>query len=217
MSAQDRRIARARTLQFGRSMRYLSILELPAVCTALVVSSASLDARAEDGVGSRHGLWMQALYLPRPLVFPMGDGNADPQFSGGDHLGIAGGYAYRIADNFSLGIGASARGFPGGDDYRSVNAFSLPLLVSFDPHVTRHVRLMMTAGIGYLRLWGNQTYGGDAWYGDGIEGMVELGAALQVSSQIELLASVGVRGGYASLYSIVVPIGLGLRFSLGGS
>lgn len=198
-------------------MRYQWVLELPAVCLLFVVLSTSLNARAEDSAVSRHSLWLQGSYVPRPCYFPLGDSDSSPQFSEDVHVGIAGGYAYRIANNSQFGVAASMRGLPGDDEYGSIRAFSLPLLFSFDPPITRSVRLVMTAGIGYLHLWGSRTYGGDAWRADGIEAMVDLGAAVRVSSQVELLASVGARGGKARLFSLAVPIGLGLRFSFGQS
>lgn len=189
---------------------------VPAICAALGVSSASLNARAEDGNELRHLLWMQGLYVPRPFI-PTGDGNASWLFSGGDHIGMAGGYSYRLADYFALGLGASLRGFPGGDGYHSASMLSVPLLFTFDPHVARQVRLVMTAGVGALHCWGNSTYMGNAWQATGVEGSFDLGTAFQVSSSLELMASVGARVGKAEdeRFFWAAPIGLGMRLSFG--
>ena len=108
-------------------------------------------------------------------------------------------------------------GFPGGDDYHSANVWSVPLLLSFDPRVSRTVRLVMTAGVGYQEIWGNHTYSGGAWERSGCEIMTDLGVAVQVAPKLELLASIGGRvmpaGSAPWFFDLAAHTGLGLRYT----
>ena len=192
------------------------------VCSALCVLNVCGLARAEDANASPHSLWVKALYVPKPYFLPSNnDGYHSLQFSGGDHVGVAAGYGYRIAESISLGVAATIRGYPGGAGYESANVFSIPLLVSFDPHLSQSVRLMMTAGLGYQHGWGNSTYGEGSWQANGLEAMAELGVAVRVAPKFELLSTVGVSSGLGvgknpnvGFYNLAVPIGLGIRYAL---
>jgi hypothetical protein len=145
----------------------------------------------------------------------------------GPHLGLLGAYGYRFAKNLSIGLGASIHGRPFVSDVNDgwANVFSAPVLFTFDPHLSNSVRLVMIGGLGYEHAWG-QYYGG-GWKADGLGVSVDLGAAVEVVPRLEILGTVGVRGGllapkfdYATSYSgplvldVNLPFGLGLRYSL---
>ena len=119
-----------------------------------------------------------------------------------------------IADSLSLGVAATVHGFTGGDDvhgftggddYQSADVFSVPLLFSFDPHISTRVRLMMTAGLGYQHIWGNRTYGGFSWHRDGVEALVVFGVAVRVRAMPVPHAP--------GFFDLAAPIGLGFRYT----
>jgi len=197
-------------------MRWRAILQLSAISVELFVMSPCREARAQGPDISRHSVWFQAQYLP--IFAIVGDDVGDsPTSSRGPHIGVAGGYAFRFAESLSVGLGMTFHGFPGGDDYPSATVWSVPLLLSFDPRVSRTVRLVMTAGLGYQEIWGNHTYSGGAWERTGCEVMIDLGVAVQVAPKFELLASVGGRvmpaGSAPWFFDLAAPIGLGLRYT----
>ena len=197
-------------------MRCRAILQLSAIGVGLAVVIACRQARAEGTDIAHHSVWFQAQYLP--IFGVVGDDVGDsPTSSGGPHIGVAGGYAFRFAENLSAGLGMTFHGFPGGDNYHSATVWSVPLLLSFDPHVSRTVRLVMTVGLGYQLIWGNHTYGGSAWERSGCKVMFDLGVAVQVAPKLELLASVGGRvmpaGSAPWFFDLAAPIGLGLRYT----
>jgi hypothetical protein len=88
---------------------------------------------------------------------------------------------------------------------------------SFDPHVSRTVRLVMTAGLGYQEIWGNHTYSGGAWERSGCEVMTDLGVAIQLAPKFELLASIGgsvmPAGSAPWFFDLAAALGLGLRYT----
>jgi len=206
----------ARRLHSAGVMQCRAILQLSAICAGLVVLSLCRQARAQDPDISRHSVWFQAQYLP--IVSVVGNDVSDsPTYRGGPHVGVAGGYAFRFAESLSGGLGMTFHGFPGGDDYHSANVWSVPLLLSFDPRVSRTVRLVMTAGVGYQEIWGNHTYSGGAWERSGCEIMTDLGVAVQVAPKLELLASIGGRvmpaGSAPWFFDLAAHTGLGLRYT----
>jgi hypothetical protein len=192
------------------------ILQLSAVGVGFVVMNVCRQSRAEGADISHHSVWFQAQYLP--IFGVAGDDVGDsPTSSGGPHIGVAAGYAFRFAENLTVGVGMTLHGFPGGDNSHSANVWSVPLLLGFDPHVSRTVRLVISAGLGYQRIWGSHTYSGNAWERTGCEVMIDLGVAVQVAPKFELLASIGGRvmpaGSAPWFFDIAAPIGLGLRYT----
>jgi hypothetical protein len=205
----------ARPLRSCEIMRCRAILQLLAIGVVLFVMGFYWQARAEGIDNPHHSVWFQGQYVPFGIVG--GDNSDSPTYSGGPHIGIAGGYAFRLAESMSVGLGATFHGYPGGADSRSANVLSVPLLVSFDPHASRTVRLVMTAGLGYQEIWGNHTYGGSAWERSGCEVTIDFGVAVQVAPNFELLASVGARvmpaGSAPWIFALAAPIGLGFRYT----
>jgi hypothetical protein len=192
-------------------VRARNSLRLWATGFVWVAISFSWPARAEDGADSHHTVWLQGQVVP----FAAGGGdNSESAISrGGSHIGAAGGYAFRFAKNMSVGLGLTFHR-PGGNDYYSSTVLSVPLLVSFDPHVSRTVRLVMTAGLGYQEVWGNHTYGGNAWKRSGCEVAIDFGVAVQVAPKLALLASVGARVMLdVPPFDWALPIGVGIRYT----
>jgi hypothetical protein len=110
---------------------------------------------------------------------------------------------------------------------KTANAFSLPLLLTYDPNLSSRVRLLMSVGFGYEHAWGNTDGWSKSWGADGPEAMAALGIAVRASSKLEGLVSVGARVGaveidgfdewvreYHRVYTWAVPLGVGVRYSL---
>lgn len=232
-------------------MRQSAIRGLPACCFALVVSSVSIGVQAEgvaapsssestasvaDSPGvddSHHNVWFKAQYLPLSGATQLAEYGVD---SGtGARIGAAAGYAYRIAESLSIGVGASIHGIritdSDSDGYRyrlrSANSFSMPLLLSFDPRLTQSLRLVMTAGLGYEHAWGTDNGMGIRWSGNGLTALAELGVAVRVLPRLEVLGAVGARVGVVNakkfenwfhyldpVYTWAVPLEVGIRYSL---
>jgi hypothetical protein len=185
----------------------------------LVVSCVCCHALAEDAINSPHSVWIQPQYW---LGFYAEQSVEWGVSGGGQQIGVAGGYAYRFTRNLSIGVGANIHGLSVSEQYGSANAFSVPLLFGFDPSVSSSVRLMMTVGFGYERAWGNHgVYGRNNWQADGLEGLLGLGVAMQVTPKLEMLASGALQVGFVTekdsslgIYTAGIPFGLGLRYTL---
>lgn len=151
----------------------------------------------------------------------------------GARAGAAAGYAYRVAESLSIGVGGNVQGIRIGDSgsdrysYRSAYSFSVPFLLSFDPHLSQSLRLVMTTGLGYEHAWGNDGGQHHDWSGDGVTALAELGVAVRVLPKLEVLGSVGVRGGMVNakkfenwfrhlepIFTWATPLEFGFRYSL---
>ena len=221
----------------------------PATCFALLVLSLSTGVKAEHVAvspnivstvraadsprvdNSPHNVWLKAQYLRVSGAMQLAEYGVE---SGtGARVGAAAGYAYRVAESLSIGVGANIHGFRIGDNgsdqysYRSAYSFSVPLLLSFDPHVSQSLRLVMTAGLGYEHAWGNDDGMRDDWSGDGLTALAELGVAVRVLPKLEVLATAGARGGVvnakkfenwfhylAPVFTWAAPLEVGVRYSL---
>ena len=194
--------------------RARDILRLGSTGVVLVAISFCSPARADDGDYSHHSVWFQGQYVPFDVIG--GDNSQSPKSSGA-HVGVAGGYAFRFAESLSVGLGLTYHRPPSGDEYHSATVVSVPLLFSFDPHVSRTVRLVVTASLGYQDVWGNHSYGGSAWESRGCEAGIDFGVAVQLAAKLELLASIGARVmiqiPFIEWLDSALPIGLGVRYT----
>lgn len=213
-------------------MRALRPCFFPARVFSLVfacgVASCPRPSMAQETKPRQHVVGLRVLAAP----FSVADEHEGWGLKDAHDIGATVSYDYFLADWVALGVAGSIRGtFGQSSSYQtgslSHTTLAVPFVLSFEPRITNQLRFVGAVGLAYQHVWrGPSTRTYDRFTANGYEGLVDVGAALQLArTPLELVLLVGLRRGSAEysdqqghygtgFTTLSFPASVGFRYSL---